>query len=161
MQVQPPSMHRDGNVRFAATRPSAGAIMKGSSGSIWADRSSARERPVSAHLARWHRNPRRSPNRTNTRFEVEFDGKIRVRIPGSVLASANNFSSVSRRTRVLRWQPEGDGTGARARPPLLSLAVGCHDPRTGAATVASPHSCKRGNERANARRFLSPPACAE
>src|SRR5260370_42481581 len=51
--------------------------------------------------------------------------------------------------RYLRCQPEGDGRGARARPPLLSLAVGCRDPRTGAATVVSCHSCKRGNERAN------------
>jgi hypothetical protein len=43
-----------------------------------------------------------------------------------------------------RCQPESDCTRARARPPLLSLAVGCRDPRTGAATVASCHSANAG-----------------
>jgi hypothetical protein len=52
-------------------------------------------------------------------------------------ASTKNFSSLSRRTRVLSWQPEDHGTRVRARSPLLSLAVGCPDPRRGSATVAS------------------------
>jgi hypothetical protein len=66
-------------------------------------------------------------------------------------AGERGFSVVSRRVMAR----------VRARPPLLSLAVGCRDPCRGAATVASWRSCKRGNERANARRFLSPTLAGE